>query len=59
MDAAIGLMPSKHDFAIVAIGASADGIEPLRELLKYLPRDLPAAILAVVHRPIGYKSHLA
>lgn len=50
---------SEHGFDIVAIGASAGGIEPIRDLLRQLPRDLPAAILIVVHQPVGHKSQLA
>lgn len=50
---------SEHGFDIVAIGASAGGVEALRDLLRQLPRDIPAAILIVTHRPIGYRSHLA
>jgi two-component system chemotaxis response regulator CheB len=50
---------TEHSFKIVAIGASAGGIEPLRDLLRQLPRDLPAAILIVVHRPPGHISQLA
>ena len=50
---------SEHGFDIIAIGASAGGIEPIRDLLRQLPRDLPAAILIVVHRPLGYVSQLA
>lgn len=34
---------------LVAIGASAGGTEPLQQLVAGLPRDLPAALLVVVH----------
>jgi len=34
---------------VIAIGASAGGIEPLRELMRALPEGLPAALLVVVH----------
>jgi len=34
---------------IIAIGASTGGIETLKELVGDLPRDLPAALLVVVH----------
>jgi two-component system chemotaxis response regulator CheB len=44
-----------HD--IVVIGASAGGIEALRQLLRGIPPDFPAAVLVVVHlRPRGPSS---
>ena len=39
-------MPPRH---VVAIGASAGGIEALRELVAGLPVDFPAAIAIVLH----------
>jgi two-component system chemotaxis response regulator CheB len=44
---------------VVAIGASAGGIEGLRVLLAALPQDFPAAIAAVIHRSPLHVSHLA
>jgi two-component system chemotaxis response regulator CheB len=41
-------MPA-HD--IITIGASAGGVEALRDLVTLLPADLPAAIFVVVHVP--------
>jgi two-component system chemotaxis response regulator CheB len=38
-----------HD--LVVIGASAGGVEALTELVRELPADFPAAVLAVVHFP--------
>lgn len=38
-----------HD--IIAIGASAGGVEALTHLVRGLPRDLPAAVFVVVHFP--------
>jgi two-component system chemotaxis response regulator CheB len=37
--------------AIVVVGASAGGLNPLRALLRGLPDDLPAAIFVVLHIP--------
>jgi two-component system chemotaxis response regulator CheB len=34
---------------VVALGASAGGLEPLRTVVRDLPADLPAAVLIVVH----------
>ncbi|HEX7238320.1 MAG TPA: chemotaxis protein CheB [Gammaproteobacteria bacterium] len=36
---------------VIVVGASAGGIRALKEVLAGLPRDLPAATLAVVHIP--------
>jgi two-component system, chemotaxis family, protein-glutamate methylesterase/glutaminase len=44
---------------IVAIGASAGGLEALEELLLQLPPELPAAIVVVLHRPVERTSYLA
>jgi hypothetical protein len=43
---------------IVAIGASADGVNVISDLLEQLPHNLAAAILVVLHRPIERVSHL-
>jgi len=40
-----------HRRAIVVVGASAGGLDPLRALLRGLPGDLPAAIFIVLHIP--------
>jgi two-component system chemotaxis response regulator CheB len=42
----------------IAIGASAGGVEALTELLRCLPRSLPASILLVLHRPPFYETYL-
>jgi two-component system, chemotaxis family, protein-glutamate methylesterase/glutaminase len=43
---------------IVAIGASAGGVEAISRLLKGLLRDLPASVLIVLHRSADTASHL-
>lgn len=45
-----------HD--IIAIGASAGGVEVLRSLVKQLPGDLPAALFVVIHIPSDHPSLL-
>jgi two-component system chemotaxis response regulator CheB len=40
-----------HSLNIIAIGASAGGVETLTRLVKQLPPELPAAILVVLHFP--------
>lgn len=43
---------------IVAIGASAGGIEAVSKLLRALPGDLPAAVIVVLHRSPEHRDHL-
>lgn len=43
---------------LVAIGTSAGGVAALRFLASRLPRDFPAAILAVIHIQSGWRSSL-
>ncbi|MBD0860376.1 chemotaxis protein CheB [Gordonia sp. zg691] len=43
---------------VVAIGASAGGVEALSTLVAELPDDLPQAIFVVLHMPIGVPSAL-
>jgi len=39
----------KQDFKIVAIGSSAGGLEPLREIISMLPNPCPSAVILVPH----------
>jgi two-component system, chemotaxis family, protein-glutamate methylesterase/glutaminase len=52
---AIGMPPSQGH-SIIVIGASAGGLQPLRQILSGLPAELPAAIFVVLH--LGASSHL-
>lgn len=45
-------------FELVALGASAGGIDVLNELLSALPRDFAAAVMIVVHLPPDPPSYL-
>jgi two-component system chemotaxis response regulator CheB len=45
-----------HD--VIAIGASAGGVEVLLDLARDLPKDLPAALFVVIHLPAGHPSTL-
>ncbi|HLW68563.1 MAG TPA: chemotaxis protein CheB, partial [Gemmataceae bacterium] len=49
-------MPN-HD--IVTIGASAGGVQALRNFVNRLPKDLPVAIFVVLHVPPQWPSQLA
>jgi len=44
---------------IVVIGASAGGVEPLREIVRSLPPRLPAAVFVVMHLSASSPSALA
>lgn len=48
-------MPTRD---IVAIGASAGGVEALQKLVTGLPADFPAAVLIVMHLPVVGRSFL-
>jgi two-component system, chemotaxis family, protein-glutamate methylesterase/glutaminase len=43
---------------IIVIGGSAGGIQPLKEILAALPRDLPASVFVVLHMMPHGESHL-
>ncbi|NML18709.1 chemotaxis protein CheB [Azohydromonas caseinilytica] len=49
----------RRDAEAVAIGASAGGVQALRELLGALPADFTPALLVVLHLPSGRETRLA
>lgn len=51
-----GAQNTKRD--VVVIGASAGGVEALRELVAQFPADFPAAVFIVLHIPPQYPSQL-
>jgi len=51
--------PAALPFPVVAIGASAGGLEAMRTLLKNLKGPLQAALVLVTHLPADKKSHMA
>jgi len=51
-------MISQHRRDIVAVGASAGGVEAMCRLVEFLPADLPAIVLLALHRSPDYVSHL-
>ena len=48
----------ENSFPVVAIGASAGGLEAMMELLKYLPSDTGMAFIYVQHLSPDHKSML-
>ena len=49
----------RHDADLVAIGASAGGIDALFTMLKDLPAPYPVPVVTVLHLPEGHESQLA
>ncbi len=48
--------PARRD--VIAIGASAGGLKPVKMILELLHADLPATVLVVIHRPFDRVSRL-
>ena len=42
----------------IVIGASAGGLEPLREVVAQLPADLPVPVFVAMHLPANHQSYL-
>ena len=57
--ASIPVSPAGRSFPVVAMAASAGGLEALSVILGGLPVDFPAAITIVMHVAPGHKSLLA
>jgi two-component system chemotaxis response regulator CheB len=52
----MSLPPARRD--VIAIGASAGGLQEIATIMKRLPADLPAIVLVVLHRPGDQVSRL-
>src|SRR5260370_38262945 len=50
---------SKRRYDVVAIGASAGGLNALMHVLRELPREFPSSIVIVQHLSPGHKSWIA
>lgn len=51
--------PRESEYKVVVIGASAGGPKSVLEILKRLPKDMPAAVLVVQHMAKGFTTSFA
>ena len=56
---AVPLTPGKPAATVVALAASAGGLNALTRVLAALPRDFPAAVVVLQHLAAGHASYLA
>jgi len=58
--AAVTTLPyARRHYDVVALGASAGGLNALSQVLRTLPKDFPSSIVVVQHLSPGYKSWIA
>ena len=46
----------RKNFPIIGIGASAGGLEPIKQIAKRIPSDFRGALVVILHLPAGHKS---
>ena len=51
-------MQARASFPIIAIGASAGGLDPIKKIVHLIPKDFGAALVVISHLPTGFKSSM-